>query len=67
MEKLKAPCYLHTYIDPKDNIKKASHLLKDCQKFLELQKLCGALRSCPDTQAHPTIQGAAASSQLLKL
>jgi hypothetical protein len=40
MEKLNAPCYLHAYIDPKDNIKKASHLLDDCRQFLELQKLC---------------------------
>jgi hypothetical protein len=35
MEQLNAPCYLHAYVDPKDNIKKAYHLLKDCRQFLE--------------------------------
>jgi hypothetical protein len=31
IEQLNAPFYLHTYIDSKDNIKKASHLIKDCR------------------------------------
>jgi hypothetical protein len=29
-EQLSAPCYLHVYIDAKDNTEKATHLLKDC-------------------------------------
>jgi hypothetical protein len=67
MEQLNAPCYLHAYIDPKDNIKKASHLLKDCRQFLEIQKLCEALRSSPDAQAHSTKQGADTPNQPLEL
>jgi hypothetical protein len=43
-EQLVTPCYLHVYIDPKDNIEKASHLLKDYRKFLDIQKLCEELR-----------------------
>lgn len=30
-EQVNAPCYLHTYIDPVDNQKKSSHLLRDCR------------------------------------
>jgi hypothetical protein len=37
-EQLNAPCYLHAYIDPKDNVKKSSHLLRDCRQFIEIQK-----------------------------
>ncbi|KAK1610864.1 hypothetical protein QYE76_034537, partial [Lolium multiflorum] len=40
-----APCYLHSYIDPKDNLEKASHLLKDCRQFLEIQSFCDELRA----------------------
>jgi hypothetical protein len=29
-EQLNAPGYIHAYIDPKDNTKKSSHLLRDC-------------------------------------
>jgi hypothetical protein len=35
-EQLVAPCYLHIYVDPKDNTEKASHLLKDCRQFLDI-------------------------------
>jgi hypothetical protein len=52
-EQLVAPCYLHTYIDPKDNVEKASHLLKDCRQFLDIQKLCEELRSNSEALAHP--------------
>ena len=34
---------MHTYIDPKDNIKKSSHLLRECQQFLDMQKYYAAL------------------------
>jgi hypothetical protein len=37
-EQLNAPCYLHAYIDPKDDKKKSSHLLRDCRQFIEMQK-----------------------------
>ena len=30
-EQLNAPCYIHAYIDPKDDTKKSSHLLRDCR------------------------------------
>lgn len=35
---LNAPCYLHAYIDPKDDKKKSSHLLRGCRQFIEMQK-----------------------------
>ena len=35
-EQLEAPCYLHSYIDPKDNLEKATHLLRNCRQFLEV-------------------------------
>jgi hypothetical protein len=54
---------LHTYIDPKDNIEKASHLLKDCWQFLDIQKLCEELRSNSEAMAHPIKEGIAASAQ----
>jgi hypothetical protein len=54
---------LHVYIDPKDNIKKASHLLKDCRQFLDIQKLCEELRSNSETLAHPMKEGIVASAQ----
>ncbi|KAK1698062.1 hypothetical protein QYE76_014759 [Lolium multiflorum] len=38
-EQINAPCYLHVYIDPKDDKKKSSHLLRDCRQFIEMQKL----------------------------
>jgi hypothetical protein len=38
-EQINAPCYLHAYIDSKDNKKKSSHLLRDCRQFIEMQKL----------------------------
>jgi hypothetical protein len=30
-EQLNAPCYIHSYFDPKDNTRKSSHLLRDCR------------------------------------
>jgi hypothetical protein len=33
-EQLVAPCYLHSYIDPKYNIEKATHLLKECRQYV---------------------------------
>jgi hypothetical protein len=62
-EQLVAPCYLHIYIDPKDNIEKASHLLKDCRRFLDIQKLCEELRSNSEAMTHPILEGIAASAQ----
>jgi hypothetical protein len=47
-----APCYLHAYINPKDNMEKASHLLKNCLQFLYIQKLCEELRSNSEAMAH---------------
>ncbi|KAK1662604.1 hypothetical protein QYE76_050763 [Lolium multiflorum] len=38
-EQINAPCYLHSYIDSKDNKTKSSHLLRDCRQFLDMEKL----------------------------
>jgi hypothetical protein len=54
-EQLNAPCYLHAYIDSKDNVKKASHLLRDHRQFLELQKLYETLKSGSNAQVLPMI------------
>jgi hypothetical protein len=35
-EQLNAPCSIHAYIDPKDNAKKSSHLLRYRRQFLDL-------------------------------
>ena len=59
-EQLNAPCYLHSYIDLKDNVKKSSHLLRDCRQFIEIQKFYEALNPGVNVQAYPTIQGAPA-------
>ena len=34
---------MHSYIDPQDNTKKSSHLLRDCRQFQELQKYYTAM------------------------
>jgi hypothetical protein len=62
-EQLVSPCYLHTYIDPKNNIEKASHLLKDCRQFLDNQKLCEELRPKSETKACPIKGGIASYAQ----
>jgi hypothetical protein len=54
---------LHTYINPKDNIEKASHLLKNCWQFLDIQKLCEELRSNSEIMAHPIKGGTSAYAQ----
>ncbi|KAK1695045.1 hypothetical protein QYE76_011742 [Lolium multiflorum] len=37
-EQLEAPCYLHSYIDPKDGREKSSHLLRNCRHFQEIRR-----------------------------
>jgi hypothetical protein len=54
---------LHAYVDPKDNIEKASHLLKDCQQFLDIQRLCEELRSNAEATAHPIRERTVAYAQ----
>ena len=55
-EQINAPCYLHTFIDPIDNQKKSSHLLRDCRQLLDLQKYHAALQGGGNTQNHyPTL------------
>src|SRR3954452_15468179 len=51
-EQINAPSYLHTYIDPVDNQKKSSHLLRDCRQLLDLQKYHAALQGGSNTQHH---------------
>jgi hypothetical protein len=54
---------LHVYIDPNDNIEKASHLLKDCRQFLDIHKLCEELSFNSEAMAHPIKEGIDASAQ----
>ena len=51
-EQLEAPCYLHSYIDPKDNLEKATHLLRNCQQFLGVRQFCEDLRAETAAKAH---------------
>ena len=51
---------MHSYIDPKDNIKKSSDLLRDCRQFIELQQFYDALNPGANIQTYPMIQGAPA-------
>ncbi|KAK1661583.1 hypothetical protein QYE76_049742 [Lolium multiflorum] len=51
-EQLDAPCYLHSYIDPKDGREKSSHLLRNCRHFLEIRQFCDDLRSEAISRAH---------------
>ncbi|KAK1619826.1 hypothetical protein QYE76_025343 [Lolium multiflorum] len=37
-EQINAPCYLHSYIDSKDNKTKSSHLLRDIRQFIDMEK-----------------------------
>ncbi|KAK1643510.1 hypothetical protein QYE76_061315 [Lolium multiflorum] len=50
-EQLDAPCYLHSYIDPKDGREKSSHLLRNCRHFLEIRQF-DDLRSEAMSRAH---------------
>ena len=61
-EQLEAPCYLHSYIDPKDNLEKATHLLRNCRQFLEVQKFCDDLRAEAAAKAHSAGKRAAVYS-----
>ncbi|KAK1607612.1 hypothetical protein QYE76_031285 [Lolium multiflorum] len=51
-EQLDAPCYLHSYIDPKDGREKSSHLLRNCRHFLEIRQFCDDLRNEALSRAH---------------
>ncbi|KAK1579564.1 hypothetical protein QYE76_037209 [Lolium multiflorum] len=51
-EQLDAPCYLHSYIDPKDGREKSSHLLRNCRHFLEIRQFCDDLRSEAISRVH---------------
>jgi hypothetical protein len=62
MEKLEAPCYLHSYIDPKDNLEKATHLLRNCRQFLEVQQFCDDLRAEVTAKTHSAEKRVAACS-----
>jgi hypothetical protein len=49
---------MHSYIDLKDGVKKSTHLLKECRKFLDLQKFYEAMKPCANVQASPMAHGA---------
>jgi hypothetical protein len=51
-EQLDAPCYLHSYFDPKDGREKSSHLLRNCRHFLEIRQFCDDLRSEAISRVH---------------
>ncbi|KAK1649456.1 hypothetical protein QYE76_067261 [Lolium multiflorum] len=55
-EQINAPCYLHAYIDSKDNKKKSSHLLRDCRQFIEMQKLIQQQQQPPPPPPPPQHQ-----------
>jgi hypothetical protein len=57
-EKLNTPCYIHAYIDTKDNVKKSTHLLRDYRQLLDLQKIYESFNPGAKVQAYPMIQGA---------
>ena len=59
-EQLEAPCYLHSYIDPKDVHEKSSHLLRNCRQFLEIRQFCDDLRAEATARIH-TMERRAAS------
>jgi hypothetical protein len=61
-EQLEAPCYLHSYIEPKDNLEKATHLLRNCQQFLEVQQFRDDLRAEAMAKAYSAEKRAAAYS-----
>jgi hypothetical protein len=50
---------MHAYTVPRDNVKKSTHLLRDCREFLELQKFYEMLNLGTNAQ---TTQGATAPS-----
>ena len=51
-EQLEAPCYLHSYVDPKDGREKSSHLLRNCRHFLEIRQFCDDLRAEAISRVH---------------
>ncbi|KAK1618418.1 hypothetical protein QYE76_023935 [Lolium multiflorum] len=51
-EQLEAPCYLHSYIDPKDCLEKSSHLLRDCREFIEIRQFCDDRRAEAMARVH---------------
>ncbi|KAK1681520.1 hypothetical protein QYE76_042368 [Lolium multiflorum] len=61
-EQLEAPCYLHSYIDPKDCLEKSSHLLRNCRQFLEIRQFCDDLRAEATARVHTTERRAASYS-----
>ena len=49
---------MHTFIDPKGNVRRSSHLLRDCRTFVDMQKYYAALHA----QSNPMMQGAPAAT-----
>ena len=55
-EQINAPCYLHTFINPVDNQRKSSYLLRECRQLLDMQKYHDILQGRSNTQHHyPTL------------
>jgi hypothetical protein len=55
VEKLNGPCYIHAYIDPKDNFKKSTHMLRDWREFLDLPRFYESVSPGAKVQAYPMI------------
>ncbi|XP_071681806.1 uncharacterized protein [Lolium perenne] len=55
-DNINAPCYLHAYIDPKDDKKKLSHLLRDCRQFFEMQKFIQQQQPSPPPPPQHQVQ-----------
>ena len=43
---------MHSYIDPHDNTKKSSHLLRDCRQLLDFQKYYTAMHGGATAHAY---------------
>jgi hypothetical protein len=53
---------LHSYIDLKDRVEKATHLLRDFRQFLDIQQFCDELRSESEAKARSAEKRAIAYS-----
>jgi hypothetical protein len=51
-EQLNAPCYIHAYIDPNDNTKKSSHLVRDFRQFIDIQNFYESGKGTHSSRTH---------------
>jgi hypothetical protein len=51
---------MHSYIDPKDGVEKASHLLRYCRQFIDIQQFCDELRAESEARSRSAEESALA-------